>query len=201
MKRELTTSWRKRIVISIRDLKRETGLKKKVSLELKFKELEGYKILSPVLIDLEIENIGTGFRVKGVYEVTIELQCRRCLEMFPYKLVSEIDETYTTEKEEFMDKKLLTMDELSTFKFNGEEINIKESIRQNIIVSIPPYPLCKVDCKGLCPVCGKNWNFEDCEHSKEIDKEDIEENPFYKIYLKLLKNDKRSNKRGNKKKK
>ena len=42
-------------MISVRDLKRETGLKKNVSLELRFKEIEGYKILSPVFIDIEID--------------------------------------------------------------------------------------------------------------------------------------------------
>lgn len=187
-------------MISIRDLKRETGLKKKVSLELKFKEIEDYKILSNVLIDLEIENLGIGFKVKGKYSVMVQLQCRRCLIFFPYKLNGEIDEIYTTEIKSHTEKKALTMDELSTFKFNGEEINIKESIRQSIIVSIPPYPLCSPDCKGLCPVCGTNLNIKECEHMKEIEKEVFEENPFYKIYLNLMRKDAKLNKRDIKKK-
>lgn len=187
-------------MISIRDLKRETGLKKKVSLELDFNEIEGYKILSPVLVDIEIENIGMGFTVKGSFEVTVELQCRRCLKFFPYKLVSEIDEIYTTKKGEILPKKLLNRDELSTFLFNGEEINIKEAMRQNIIVSIPPYPLCNENCKGLCPICGKNLNEGVCEHIEFLEKEDIEENPFYKLYLKLYEDNKKRS-RGSKKKK
>lgn len=187
-------------MISVRDLKRETGLKKKVSLELDFNEIEGYKILSPVLVDVEIENVGMGFTVKGSFEVMVELQCRRCLTHFPYKLVQEIDEIYTTKREEILPKKLLNKDELSTFLFNGEEINIKEAIRQNIIVSIPPYPLCKEDCKGLCPICGKNLNEGECEHIDLLEKEDIEENPFYKLYLKLYEDSKKRS-RGSKKKK
>ncbi len=188
-------------MISIRDLKRETGLKKKLSIELKFKEIEGINILSPVVIDIEIENLGMGFNVRGNYSVTVELQCRRCLILFPYKLNGEIDEIYTTQREIYSEKRLLTLDQLSTFKFNGEEINIKEAIRQNIIVSIPPYPLCKIDCKGLCPICGINLNIKECEHLKEIDNESFEENPFYKIYLNLMKKDAKSNKRNIKKKK
>ncbi len=187
-------------MISIRDLKRETGLKKSVSVELKFKEIEGYQILSPVLIDIEIENIGMGFKVTGKFSTNVILQCRRCLENFKFNLVGQIDEIYTVDRELLTEKKLLTMDELSTFKFNGEEINIKESIRQNIIVSIPPYPLCSNDCKGLCPVCGENWNKKECEHFKKNDVENIEENPFYKIYLNLFKDDKKSTKRTTKKK-
>lgn len=187
-------------MISIRDLKRETGLKKKVSLELDFNEIENYKILSPVLVDIEIENIGMGFTVKGSFETTVELQCRRCLKFLPYKLVAEIDEIYTTKRGEILPKKLLNRDELSTFLFNGEEINIKEAIRQNIIVSIPPYPLCNENCKGLCPICGKNLNEEICEHIEFLEKEDIEENPFYKLYLKLYEDNKKRS-RGSKKKK
>lgn len=187
-------------MISIRDLKRETGLKKSVSLELKFKEIEGYKILAPVNVDLEIENIGMGFKVVGKFSTKVELMCRRCLENFTYELKGEIDEIYTVDREILTEKKLLTMDELSTFKFNGEEINVKEMVRQNIVVSIPPYPLCSDDCKGLCPICGENWNKRLCEHYYELEKSDIEENPFYKIYLKLFKDDKKHNKRDKKKK-
>jgi len=36
-----------------------------------------------------------------------------------------------------------------------------------VILSVPMKPLCKEDCKGLCPVCGANLNYEDCGHTQE----------------------------------
>jgi len=172
-------------LISIRDLKRQTGLKKEVSLKFKFKEIGGVEVLSPVEADLMIENRGVGFKITGTYRVKLKLRCRRCLEFFDYELTGTIDEMYTKKPYHFDEKIKLTKEELSTFYYHGDEINVREMIRQNILVSIPPYPLCKPDCKGLCPVCGKNLNYGECEHVKEKE-EEIEENPFYRLYVRLM---------------
>jgi uncharacterized protein len=33
---------------------------------------------------------------------------------------------------------------------------------------MPLKPLCKPDCKGLCPVCGGNLNEKSCKHDDEV---------------------------------
>ena len=184
-------------MISIRDLKRETGLKKRVSLKLKFKEIGGVEIISPVDVDITIENREVGFKITGKFRVRVRLRCRRCLEFFDYELEGNINEMYTRKPRHFDEKVRLTEEELSTFYYHGDEINVKEMVRQNILVSIPPYPLCKPNCKGLCPVCGKNLNYGDCEHVKEKE-EEIEENPFYRLYLRLMEKDVKKGIKGHK---
>lgn len=37
-----------------------------------------------------------------------------------------------------------------------------------IRLNIPVKPLCRPDCKGLCPVCGKDLNLGECECSKKM---------------------------------
>ena len=37
-----------------------------------------------------------------------------------------------------------------------------ELVREDIILSLPYRFLCREDCKGLCPVCGKNLNTGSC---------------------------------------
>jgi uncharacterized protein len=46
-------------------------------------------------------------------------------------------------------------------------------IREYALLEVPINPVCKVDCKGLCPVCGENLNQADCGH-KDLN----EESPF-----------------------
>ncbi len=39
-----------------------------------------------------------------------------------------------------------------------DSVDITELIRDTLIASQPIQNLCKADCKGLCPICGKNLN-------------------------------------------
>src|SRR5206468_3309557 len=57
-------------------------------------------------------------------------------------------------------------DNVDEESYSGKEIDLRPALREQILLSIPPSPLCKEDCKGLCPVCGKDLNEGDCGHDK-----------------------------------
>lgn len=44
----------------------------------------------------------------------------------------------------------------------GEWLEIDEDIRQEILLNFPMKVLCKQDCKGQCPICGVDLNYEKC---------------------------------------
>jgi uncharacterized protein len=46
-------------------------------------------------------------------------------------------------------------------------IDLAPLIREFALLEIPISPICKPDCKGLCPVCGENLNETDCGHRPE----------------------------------
>lgn len=43
-------------------------------------------------------------------------------------------------------------------------IDITEDVRDGLALAIPMIHLCRPDCKGLCPVCGKDLNLGPCGH-------------------------------------
>ena len=43
-----------------------------------------------------------------------------------------------------------------------EEVDEADLAREQFELQSPRHPLCKDDCRGLCPVCGKNWNKGPC---------------------------------------
>lgn len=47
------------------------------------------------------------------------------------------------------------------------ELDISQEIRDLVILGLPIRILCREDCKGLCPDCGANLNFENCSCRKE----------------------------------
>jgi len=46
--------------------------------------------------------------------------------------------------------------------YAGEEVEINNLIREQVLLAVPMHPLCKPDCLGLCPKCGQNLNIKRC---------------------------------------
>jgi uncharacterized protein len=69
----------------------------------------------------------------------VSMVCCRCLSEFLVKVSKEFDLDYPLEKG------CLTID-------------LDPDIRDHIMLDYPLKPLCKEDCKGLCPRCGANLN-------------------------------------------
>ena len=49
------------------------------------------------------------------------------------------------------------------------QIDLEPLLREYALLEFPISPVCKPDCKGLCPVCGENLNRTDCGHRPETD--------------------------------
>ena len=53
---------------------------------------------------------------------------------------------------------------------DADKIEITNDVRDYALLAIPMKKLCREDCKGLCPRCGKDLNEGDCNCAeKEID--------------------------------
>jgi uncharacterized protein len=61
----------------------------------------------------------------------------------------------------------LDVNEMESSFFEGSEIHLSEIACEQVFLEIPYQPLCNEECKGLCPVCGKDLNVSSCECVKE----------------------------------
>lgn len=46
----------------------------------------------------------------------------------------------------------------------GDVVDITEDVRQEVVLAYPVIPVCRPECRGLCPVCGQNLNRGSCAH-------------------------------------
>ena len=60
-------------------------------------------------------------------------------------------------------------EDLDVFAFDGEKIDLEPLFREQFVLAIPFAPLCREDCKGLCPQCGTDLNSGTCTCEKPID--------------------------------
>jgi len=82
--------------------------------------------------------------------------CSRCLTPFSQHLVADFEELYA-----FNDK-AMTESGLR-YPYTGI-LDLAPLIREYLILDIPISPVCRADCKGLCPVCGADRNHVNCGH-------------------------------------
>lgn len=120
-----------------------------------------------VSLDLDLKAAYVQHRVllKGEWRAKVKAACGRCLDYFVLILQGSIDDEFKQlqdagekgEGQVFADEE--TGDE---FFFKGDVLELQEYFSQLFVLSQPLKILCRENCKGLCPICGTNKNFHDC---------------------------------------
>lgn len=98
--------------------------------------------------------LGSKVLVQARFTVPLAGQCRRCLKPLSLEEPVELTREYVRQAGSEADPE----EEV----YSGKEINLTAAVREQILLSIPPPPLCVEDCKGLCPSCGKDLNEGPC---------------------------------------
>jgi len=123
---------------------------------------------TPLQSRVRIEKVGQSVWVKGEVKTSLLLQCVRCLKEFAHPFSSSFDLTLYPSKEAFSGEEVeLEGEDMEASFLEGGEIHLSEIACEQIFLEIPPQPLCREDCKGLCPVCGKDLNLSSCDCVKQ----------------------------------
>ena len=105
-----------------------------------------------------------GVLAQGQVETTVPLECSRCLNTFKNKLTVNIEEEYFPSLDINSGTALEQPEDTGSFVIDDHHIlDLSEAIRQNALLAIPMKPLCREDCAGLCPICGKDLNKKHCK--------------------------------------
>ena len=134
-------------------------------------ENRGLLEASAVSIDSNIMGTHTnpGAYLEGDAEARVGVTCSRCLRPFETEVHADFAEQYYAtigvERGERMaeaPRDAKTID--SDFR-----IDLTPLLREELILATPLAPLHSPDCKGLCPVCGRDLNLEPHAHDEASD--------------------------------
>ena len=113
------------------------------------------------------------FHVEGRIQGKTEMACSRGLKSLEHILVSDFTLTFArtvpgSESGGAPDNRELKAAEMGLVPFEGEEIDFRDAVQEQVIMAIPMQPLCRADCRGLCPGCGADLNVGTC-HCRQND--------------------------------
>jgi uncharacterized protein len=142
-------------LVPVAELRRHPGSSRDVEISAVIPELaitdswvpEGV----PVSFDGTVGSVIGAVTVKGLVRAPFEGTCRRCLGTARGELVAVVDE--------------LCMDDPDPdagYATSADYLDLEPIVHDACILELPLVPLCQDDCRGLCPECGVNRNFETC---------------------------------------
>lgn len=117
-----------------------------------------FQITEKSPVQFTMSNLGVGKAlVEGTEEITLRMECDRCLEPVPVTLKLAFSREVTSQ-----DTADSTQLEENENILEGGQLNIETLINNEILMNLPDKVLCRPDCKGICKQCGQNLNEGEC---------------------------------------
>jgi uncharacterized protein len=136
----------------------------------------------PPEVSVRAHRMGGDLYLEGRVDAALDLECSRCLVRYrdplreSFRLVLEpAGARVPPEPEAARDLARSGMclgDELEMGWFQGPEIDLVGLVREVVALALPFQPLCRADCRGLCPRCGVDRNVEACGCAGETRRDD-----------------------------
>jgi uncharacterized protein len=127
-----------------------------------------YTLSSPLKARLNVSLAGSMVIVEGSLKATLALNCSRCLKGFDYVADPSFSLYFVRggEKEKEREKEL-SPEDMEVNYIEGDVIDTTDVLLEQLTLDLTMQPLCKEDCKGLCPRCGADLNSGPCGCKKE----------------------------------
>ena len=113
---------------------------------------------NPAPAELAVTRATSGTVLELAFDVTLAGPCFRCLSDAELPVSLRLREYQATKPEG---------DEEQTEYLEDDRLDLSAWAHDAIALALPDKILCRDDCAGLCPVCGKDLNSEPHEHVEE----------------------------------
>ena len=105
--------------------------------------------------ELRLERDGDLVTARGGYTAKLVLTCSRCLGPSPLELAGEVDWVFRPLPGDAPEELHLAGEEMELSFYRDGQIDLAQALRDELGLALPMAPLCREDCTGLCPQCGR----------------------------------------------
>ena len=117
----------------------------------------GIPLGAPVMVSGRLQAISDDrFYWQGKATTVIQGECRRCLTPVSVPLTLEIGALFSQDAD--------AQDDPDSYAVapDATEVDVTSAVREELVLAAPRYAVCREDCKGICPQCGKDLNAGPC---------------------------------------
>ena len=139
------------LLVSVGDLIGSPGKDRPFSatapVELSFEDV---RVHDPMTVSGRVIGLIDAVEAEFTVSATAHLTCTRCL--------TEWDSFVEIEAQQFFRR----VPDEEGYAIAGDEIDLFEPARDELSLALPTTPVCREDCRGLCPICGTDLNSDPC---------------------------------------
>jgi uncharacterized protein len=111
----------------------------------------------PVRVAGRLQDAGDGrYYWRGSLTTRIAGQCRRCLAPVLVPVVASVDALFSRDPDALEDPSSYSLAPDAT------AIDLRPAVREELLLAVPQWVVCRDECRGLCPRCGKDLNAGPC---------------------------------------
>lgn len=103
---------------------------------------------------LRLSRAKEGILIQTDLEIFVDRECARCLDAFEQAIPVQLNELYASPR---------PLPDTEFFVGQDAKMDIAPLLRAEVLIELTHRQYCREDCKGLCPTCGSNRNYETCD--------------------------------------
>jgi uncharacterized protein len=116
----------------------------------------GFELIRAVRVSGQVAGAGDGrYYWRGQLSTAVRGQCRRCLAPVDVTVAAPVEVLFT-------DDELADDPSARVIERQANVLDLSDTVREELILSVPEYVLCREECRGLCPGCGQDLNAGSC---------------------------------------
>ena len=116
-----------------------------------------FALAEPVRVTGRLQPAGEGrFYWHAKLAARVTEMCRRCLEPVQVTVEADVKALFTQDPD--------ALDDPDSYPLppDATEIDVTPAVREELILAVPQFVVCRDDCRGLCPRCGHDLNAGPC---------------------------------------
>jgi uncharacterized protein len=143
------------LLVNAAELLRDPGTRKHISDVVPPADIDAASpsITGDIAVEIDLESTVDDIGLTGTIGVPWTGHCRRCLKPLAETLIVGVEERYADDPGP----------ESDAFPIERGQIDLRPMVREEVLLAVDEARLCRDDCPGLCPVCGKDVSVEPCD--------------------------------------
>jgi len=140
----------------------------------------GYRAAAALHVRAHLDKVERRVLLRARAAAPLQATCGRCLGPIQLEVPVDfgltlvpVEEAHASDDREGRRRKEQAVGSFRTSQaeeeqYAGREIDLDPIVREQILLALPGYPLCREDCQGLCPSCGQNLNEQACGCDRHV---------------------------------
>jgi uncharacterized protein len=153
----------------LRELRQPLGSVNEYDISEPRTDLDGI-VLTEVTGTLRLLRTDRGFLARITASGRLQEPCARCLKDAEVPVSADFEEEYVPVYDPNTGTRIHIGADEDVFRIGPHfDLDLREAVRQYILMAEPVKPLCTAECLGLCPNCGADLNLGPCRCEPEPD--------------------------------